>query len=507
MKSMQKWAAATACYLLIGCSAEHAGHVDHAEDDLSFVKPKVMSVDTFVDAPVLPDDIRQEILLRRAFFQGDFKRVDTFISDAHQHYTQGQATVNEADRFIDSLKSTQLAGIETCRNWLSAMPESYAANLVCGAMWKEGSWVARGGQFVGKTAPARLVLMSERIARSDALLSKAVSLNDKPVEALVLLAANRFVLGEQEAANVLLDRAKIFMPTYVPIYATRMNFLLPEWRGSAEKVAHVMVDADKAGIDESSLLYLRDEFIARPDRMSDPGAERTYWTKAIAEKPTYYRLHSLASHFQQTGNWRDGLPAASRLIEAYPGAADGYWMRGLANEKLGNMPEALADYRMAAAQGNDKAIQSLIQGYVQGGLGLPKKQWDPLIEVCFYGAELGSAAAGNCVASLFREGAKFGAAINPDIPQSLAWHLQAARGGYHNSQYDLGWLLLTNRASDVTKEQAEDAGLFWLRRAAEQDHQFAKKKLQENGYAEQEDIQPGFANKFRDMVRQVRTLI
>jgi TPR repeat protein len=64
----------------------------------------------------------------------------------------------------------------------------------------------------------------------------------------------------------------------------------------------------------------------------------------------------------------------------------------------------------------------------------------------------------------------------------------AARAGYHNSQYDLGWLMLTHRAPGVEPKQAEENGLFWLRRAAELDHQFAKKKLQEGGHAEAEIV-------------------
>jgi hypothetical protein len=48
--------------------------------------------------------------------------------------------------------------------------------------------------------------------------------------------------------------------------------------------------------------------------------------------------------------------------------------------------------------------------------------------------------------------------------------------------------MFTGRAPGVQPEQARSNGLFWLRRAAEQDHQFAKKKLQEGGYSEVENV-------------------
>lgn len=43
----------------------------------------------------------------------------------------------------------------------------------------------------------------------------------------------------------------------------------------------------------------------------------------------------------------------------------------------------------------------------------------------------------------------------------------------------------------VETEQGKRLGLFWLRRAAELDHQFAKKKLQEGGYPETEPVEAG----------------
>jgi TPR repeat protein len=92
--------------------------------------------------------------------------------------------------------------------------------------------------------------------------------------------------------------------------------------------------------------------------------------------------------------------------------------------------------------------------------------------------------------SMFWEGDRVGAPFHTDVPQAFAWHLVAARAGYHNSQYDLGWLLLSGRAPGINKEQGENNGLFWLRRAAERDQQFAKKKLEEGGYAESEEVGP-----------------
>jgi TPR repeat protein len=371
---------------------------------------------------------------------------------------------------------------------IAAMPQSYAAHWICGAIWRNGALIARGGDYADKVSPVRFALMRERLARSNRLLEKAVTLSPKPIEALTLLAGNRSLLGEREAANALFAQGEAIKPDDARLHGMKITFLLPEWGGSPEEVADAVQRAETLGVSGDALLSLRDEFIARPSRKSDPGAEKIYWERALAEHPNTYRLRSLLQYYRRVENWRDSIPVASALIEKDPHDAEAYELRGEANKRLGNTAAAWDDYRTAAALGSNYAIQTLIQAYLQGGLGSPAKNWPALDHVCRYGAAFGSPAAANCMASIYREGGAIGGPFHNDIPQSFAWHLLAARAGYHNSQYDLGWLLLSGRVPEVAADQARSDGLFWLRRAAEQDHQFAKRKLQEGGYAESEEV-------------------
>jgi tetratricopeptide (TPR) repeat protein len=352
-------------------------HFDHAADELPFPVPALTGFDTFPQAPALPQDAVERLRLQRAFFTSDFSTLDSVLNVAHQRHVDGDDNVAVADAFLENIKTTGLAGIDACKAWLAEKPGSYAAHLVCGALWRNGAWVARGGDYANKVTPVRFALMRERLARSNALLEKAVTLSAKPVEALTLLADNRLAVSERDAARVLLAQAASIMPAYVPLHDTRIQYAQAEWGGSPDEVAAGIALAKNAGVDEDALAYFQDHYVACPCKMSDPGAERTYWEKAIAERPTVDRLRSLADYFNRMQNWRDGLPAAARLIDKAPSDAKAYWLRGAANEKLGHIPEALADYRMAAAQGYDFATQTLIQAYVQGGLGLGSKNWDP----------------------------------------------------------------------------------------------------------------------------------
>lgn len=479
------------CCLLVACNATQGKapvSFDLVAEKLPFPQPALAALEVLPGAPPLSEGAQKSLNLRRAFFARDFALLDQAVNELHERYVQGEAAVDEAGAFVKSIEETQLAGIDACRDWLTAMPVSYAAHWVCGAIWRQGAWVARSEKLASDVTPIRYTLMRERFQRSNELLEKAIGLSPKPVEAIALLASNLFVLGAGDSANALLQQGEAMLPTYGPVHGIRINYVLPQWGGSPEKVVAAIAAAKKAGVDEERLLHFHDEFVARPWEMSNPGAERDYWQRAIAEHSTASRLKSLTEYFQRVENWRDSIPVSSQWIELSPDNAEAYWRRAFGHEKLGNIPAALGDYRMAAALGHNRAIETLIRAHIQGGLGLAPKGWDALDEVCRYGAALGSAAAANCLGAMFWEGNSVGGPFHTDLPQAFAWHLFAARAGYHNSQYDLGWLMLTGRAPGVAAEQGKRHGLFWLRRAAELDHQFAKKKLQEGGYGESESV-------------------
>jgi tetratricopeptide (TPR) repeat protein len=478
--------------LLAGCDNEKKGTAtsyDYSHQPLPFETPEVAVALSFAEAPALSDSSQETVGLLRAFFTRDFAVLDKSLSEFHRRYTEREVRHHPVRPFLHVLEDTKLAGIDACEAWISTMPDSYAAHWICGTMWQEGAYSAKGGEYAHKVPPIRFALMRERLERSNALLEKAIALTPEPIEAMTLMAANFYMLGEQKKAEGMVERVRAIRPDHAALHEVILHYSLPEWEGSTEDVLEAMRIAKEAGVDETSLLDFHDRFVMRPWKLSQPGAEKAYWVEVIAEQPTFYRLLSYARYFQRVKNWRDAVSAASMLVERYPDRSDGYWSRAYAHEKLGNSAKALEDYRIAAAHGVDGAIQTLVQAHIQGSLGLPARDWIALDQLCRYGAVLGSASAANCVASGFWEGNTVGGPFKQNRNQAFAWHLLAARAGYHNSQYELGWLLLTGRGPGVEGRAAKEHGLFWLRRAAEQGHEFAKAKLKEGGYAERETVE------------------
>lgn len=465
--------------------------LDLAAEAMPLPRPAIEPQTFLTGAPPLSASTQFILDLRRAFFAGDFARLDAALLEAREAYLSGRSDTNPAKAVVDSIDDTKLAGIDRCADWLQAMPDSYPAHWVCGVVWRSGAWAARGGGYASEVSAGRFALMGERLERSNALLERALDLTPKPIEVLTMLADNHYAGGDAQQAEAYLQRAEKIMPQHSSIHWVRMRYALPEWGGSDEAVRAALAQARQAGVGESALLDMEDDYVVRPGKMSTPGAARAYWEDAIRKHPTHDRMTGLLHDFVRLENWHDALPVANRLIEEYPDDDNAYSLRARINKQLGHIEAARADYRMAAAMGHELALQELIMAHIRGGLGLPGKSFGEVVELCRHGAVLGSSVGANCIGSMFFEAASVGVPFPNDPSQGYAWHLVAARGGHYNSQFDLGWMLYTGRVPGVEPDAAKKVGTFWLRRAAEQNHPFAKRKLEENGISPSEDLSSG----------------
>lgn len=474
-------------------------HFDRAADRLPLPAPVSTHQATLRGAPKLPESAGQTLSHRRAFFSGDFARLHDVLQKGHDDYVSGRADSNQGELVL-GIAETQLAGIDRCGQWLREMPSSYPAHWQCAAIWEAGANAARGTGYASTITPDRFRLMHERLARANALLTRALTLTGKPVEALTMLGANHYFGGDAEQGEMFLQRAEALMPAHPPIHRVRAHYAQPEWGGADEAVADALARAKAARVKQDELLDMHDDFVAQPRRMSTPGAGRAYWRNAIRVRPTPKRLRGLAADLMGTQAWADALPVVDQLIAARPGDHDAYQLRARTNEHIGRIPQAHDDYLMAAALGNNLALQKIVMAHIAGGLGLPGKSYNSVIELCEYGVALGLSVAANCLGAMHFEAPSYGVKFKTDPLQGYAWHQFGARGGHYNSQFDLGWMLYTGRVPGVDSEVANRTGIFWLRRAAEQDHMFAKRKLEELGVPPSEEDSGGVFENLLAMV-------
>jgi tetratricopeptide (TPR) repeat protein len=468
----------------------------------------------FSGVPSPSERVLQTLRQRRALFAGDFEFLERSLSaERQQALSSEEGSIGYAP-LVHSLEETALAGIDRCQEWLQTIPDSYLAHWICAEIWNDGAWEARSGGYMSEINIAQSVLMTERLLESNRLLERAIVLDERPVEALTLLAHNHSLLGTRLAedeslwsrvASLLtsddqdtLDdlphpritslaaryhaQAVELYPRYLPAHRNWVNFLQPKWGGSQGLVQEAIEQAQHAGIAQGDLHDMRDEFIVSPTSFASPGATRAYWENAIDQQPTFRRLEGLMHDLAGLENWKAMIPVAERIIASYPDESGAYFWLAEAKKMTGKIDEAQAAHLYAAAMGHDGAIQEVIMAFIRGGLGVDDGYAGPgLPELCQYSAALGSPIGANCLGAGYFEGGQPGVPFARDPAQGYAWHLLGSRAGHYNSQFDLGWMLYTGRVPGVDREMAQELGIFWLRRAEEKGHMFASRRLDEMG--------------------------
>jgi len=258
---------------LVSCgeaSGKKTAALDLAAEPMLFPKPEV-EAQIALPGVAVPAFTQKILTLRRAFFAGDFAMLETAMMKSHNDYLAGTGGNTVANWLVADIQDTELAGIDSCAAWLRAMPASYPAHWLCGAMWHHAAATARGTKFASEVSDARFAIMRERLQRAATLLERATMLTPKPIEALTILGGAYYLGGDDDKAVASLERAERVMPQHWLIYDTRLNYALPQWGGSVEAVQAVFDQAKQAGVDADKLLDLGDKYIARPGLLSTPG--------------------------------------------------------------------------------------------------------------------------------------------------------------------------------------------------------------------------------------------
>ncbi|TVP89879.1 MAG: DUF4034 domain-containing protein [Pseudomonadaceae bacterium] len=490
-----------------GHSADSYQALDLAAVSLPIEQPEVELHTQLSGAQPLPEQSEQVVTMRRLFFFGDFNELEAMLSAqrAEAHASTGSIRYNP---FVFSLRETNLAGIDRCAEWLQELPDSYLAHWVCGSIWNSGAWDVRSNRRLNRVSHAQMTLMRERMITSNRLLERALELDPQPVEAMTQLGANHAALGTGFGEHFY-ALAESIAPRYLSIHRARANFAQPQWGGSEGDVRQVITYARSLGIDEYDLQNLEDEFFHRPRRLSAPGATRAYWEQAVNSHPTRQRMMGLLDDHGELRRWNETARYAQEVLAVYPEDAKAWFWLGRAHSMIGNMDDARAAMLQSAAMGYEAAIQDLLMALIRGGFGIDESYTGPgVLELCHYSAAIGSAVGANCLGGGYHEGGQHGSPFTRNPGQSNAWHLFAARAGHYNSQHDLGWMLYSRRVPDVDRDQAGDVGIYWLRRAAEKDHRFAARRLDEMNISRAEPVVGGHSpNWLQTQLYRARTYL
>lgn len=131
-------------------------------------------------------------------------------------------------------------------DWKEKLPAARLRPIAEAEMWQRVAWKARGEGFSGSTTREGQDLFLERLRKaSQALEASAEVGKDSPIWYWVALIVAGSSGRPQAQFDALFDEAVTKFPTYLPLYLTRVNYLLPQWGGDYDKVDAFVQDAVK----------------------------------------------------------------------------------------------------------------------------------------------------------------------------------------------------------------------------------------------------------------------
>lgn len=401
------------------------------------------------------------------YFQ--FVAADTSIERQYEHYSA----------FAEAINNTEYAWQGRVEDWLNKTGSTYA-RLYLGILYQSAAWAARGRQYAQKTPKENFIWMEQRSEKALNLLTPLVQ--EKTAVATLThqkLAEIYSARGVTELAGQHYDKALATAPRIFALYDSFLTFSLSRWVGdqSTDQANKIFKLAEKAGLTQEDLLQLRqiyEYYESQVSESSDPGAERALLDRHIESNPTFHNYLRRAYYDQRKQRWGEMIAVTEKMIELRPESGVARYLHGLAHQQLGRAQQARNHYLIATAYGNDRAFSNLMYAVLNGSLGFQAKDIRTLVELCRWGSAMGLPTAAHCLGALYFEAQ----GLPRDMERSVAWHQVAARGGHSNSQHDLGWILYSGK---MTHSFPQQAPLFWLKRAAVQEHQFAKRKLEKIG--------------------------
>jgi hypothetical protein len=287
------------------------------------------------------------------------------------------------------------------------------------------------------------------------------------------------------------------------LYFSAAEYAKPKWAGkqSQERTQFLLQLADKNKLNALDRKVLEQEtsaIVNDVENNPNPEAWRPYRLDRVEKAPHLFNLIGLLNQEGAVRNWPKVVEISQKIIEKNPHNTNAWQWRGRALKEIGTREEAFTATLTASIRGFDWSMGQIIRAHLNGGLGRKPGDQETLYAYCKMGAALGSPSAANCMGSTYTDGIL---GIPRDNKKAVEWHMLAARGGSANSQHDLAVLLPQVQSGPGVQEAAQ----FWLRRAAAQEHEYAKKKLAAQGESSSQLL--GCAVNEKSFLKQVLSIL
>ena len=484
------WGAASVCLVLLvahpGLLAQKAtcerGDRDWEQETFGVTLPSPPPVDLArLPTPLIERHYLGPYRMASQLVRGDF--------DGLQSHWDGIAAMPDRTeqmrsvvRSLDALEGRGLSTLHQAQAWHARNPKSQAAQLMLAAAWVHAAYEVHWDRYVPERAGGYFHRPRNRAQQALPLLDELMAQGGfYGMAAREVDLPARFLLDDAQR-QAAWDRY-LTLIEYAPHYEWLYLRAAAHAGGPHERevrdqrFAQLRALANHLGLPQPhrrSLDQALDEYVRPTGRDPNPLTWRPYWEARVKIAPTLDNLAGWLEAENRVNNWPAMVSLADRILAIHPHHKTALERKSWALRQQGRNKEAYETAFAAMVVGSDWAMKQIVQAHVQGGLGLPQKDFESLLAHCKLGASLGLASAAHCMGSAHTDGF---AGVPRNDTQALAWHLLGARGGQMSSAHDLV-VLLPRVVTDPTRRAAVDlASAHWIRKAASHEHAAAQSRL------------------------------
>jgi len=141
------------------------------------------------------------------------------------------------------------------QKWRTEAPGSRLRSAAEAAMWWHFAWKMRGGGYASEVSPESMDRFGEFLGRAARALEDGQG-RESPLWYWMALAVGGSLGAPAAAMDQVFDAGARKYPTFMRLYETRLNFLLPQWGGDYGRVdAFVRAAVNRTQATEGTVFY------------------------------------------------------------------------------------------------------------------------------------------------------------------------------------------------------------------------------------------------------------
>jgi tetratricopeptide (TPR) repeat protein len=335
----------------------------------------LLAATTFV-APARASQIDASILLRADKFQ----QLDDYYSAVQRRFDAGNISGDDLRNEFRSFYPTDRDLEAKLDGWVHAFPESYVARLARAIYYKRTGFEERGGEYISKTSAERIRNMDSSLGKAIRDFGASLALETKPfLSYLHMLDISNQYAGVPYTRQ-LYEKAVALGPASFGLRLKFMTALEAKWGGSLREMRAFMEECRIAHLPDPQLRQLQamvyedegwEDVNYNDDLIGAEAAYRKALEQAANDCETCVRADApLIVVLMKRGKYADAITSLNSYLRTHPGDLWALANRGTSYMQSGNPRGAVADWKLAAAAGDDYSQFHLGLAYETGIPGI-----------------------------------------------------------------------------------------------------------------------------------------